>query len=561
MRPMPRYPTSGTAPSAMPARAAPARSGAYVRAVQAPAPGGFVQLAPLALAAAIVLGGVSPAPAGSGDEPALSVAAIAGGLVRAGIGYGRLLADIRYDALEVDGRRGALTLHGLRIAGIGENRNCRVDLGRLDLSGLSFWGAEDMRGRLEISGLSIAANCFGSNAAMIGMVTGGDTIPLDSLVIDTRQISGSGAARFDIEAVSPGIARIEASVAFDYVSLVAPRLLDEIRRGSDPYGGAPAQDFTFDKKGNPATTPATPEIGLRGELKAAHVSVEDLGLWARVQPILPPDAVGADAVRAVVTAAPGSALRAVQEDLAEALAGFIARPGRVTAEIRPDRPLAFDSTEWPDPEAAMALLRPAFTNAPPSPPLALIAAPEGDDPLALGLALADGLGLPRNSRRAIALLGPLEDSAEAMLTVARLTAESDPPAAHAHAQRAAALGDSRAPVLLDRIEARMATADLLAAQAAADMAVPEDVFASPPALRAAALAYAEGDGVARSHAMAYRLAASAAAAGDGLARSLLARLDARFGADPAWIETRNAAADLAMEDWTGRGLATRFSGE
>ena len=208
----------------------------------------------------------------------------------------------------------------------------------------------------------------------------------------------------------------------------------------------------------------------------------------------------------------------------------------------------------------MVQLQPVFTNARPTPPLPLIAAPDSlDDPLALGLALAEGRGLPQNSRRAIEVLSPLEDNAEAMLTVARLSTDTDPASAYAHAQKAAVLGDSSAPAALDRIEGRIATADLLAAQAPADSDVPADAFDTVAKLRDLAYAYAEGKGVPRSYLLARRLAGSAAAAGDGQAASLIARLDSRFGDDADWIAARDAAADQALEDWTAQDLAARFA--
>lgn len=208
----------------------------------------------------------------------------------------------------------------------------------------------------------------------------------------------------------------------------------------------------------------------------------------------------------------------------------------------------------------MVQLQPVFTNARPTPPLPLIAAPDSlDDPLALGLALAEGRGLPQNSRRAIEVLSPLEDNAEAMLTVARLSTDTDPASAYAHAQKAAVLGDRSAPAALDRIEGRIATADLLAAQAPADLDVPADAFDTVAKLRDLAYAYAEGKGVPRSYLLARRLAGSAAAAGDGQAASLIARLDSRFGDDADWIAARDAAADQALEDWTAQDLAARFS--
>lgn len=553
---------SGTALSMIMAGTASAQTDPAYRAPLDDAAGTInaISFLPLALLTAIVMGGAGAASAAGDEGQGFSAATVAEALARVAVSYGRVVADIRYGALETDSTRGSLVMRDLQIDGIGDYENCSITLGKLEVSGLSFWGAEDLRSRFEASDLAIATNCFGPNAAMIGMVTGGPTIPLESLVIDARQISGSGAATFDIEAVSPSIARIEGSADFAYVALSMPGLLEEISGQSNPYD---VNDPTFDKDGNliqPGMGPSQPEAGLRGQLRAAHLTAENLGLWERLKPLMPPDMIGPEAVQGVVTAEPGTELRTTEEALAGVLTNFIAQPGLVTAEIRPGEPITFDTTRWLTPEEAVVQLQPIFSNALPTPPLPLIAAPDSlDDPLALGLALAEGRGLPQNSRRAIEVLSPLEDNAEAMLTVARLSTDTDPASAYAHAQKAAVLGDSSAPAALDRIEGRIATADLLAAQAPADSDVPADTFDTVAKLRDLAYAYAEGKGVPRSYLLARRLAGSAAAAGDGQAASLIARLDSRFGDDADWIAARDAAADQALEDWTAQDLAARFA--
>ena len=40
----------------------------------------------------------------------------------------------------------------------------------------------------------------------------------------------------------------------------------------------------------------------------------------------------------------------------------------------------------------------------------------------------------------------------------------------------------------------------------------------------------------------------------------MARLNARFGAEPIWITAREAAADAAMADWTSRKLGSALAG-
>ncbi|WP_244936000.1 hypothetical protein [Paracoccus siganidrum] len=518
-----------------------------------------------ALAALLAL----PASAQTAPAPApgsfLSPANIAAGLLRAAVSYGRILADIRYGAIEADPVRGGVILRDLQVNGLGDHANCHVSLGRLELSGLSLWYSEHSHLRIDAGDLSVANNCFGPNAAMIGVVTGTDHIPLASLAIDLRQSMGSGAAVMDIEAVSPGIARIEASADFDHVSIFSPDLLSRMAEGdqrTDPFGAdpfAPDEDDLATPFGNPSDT-SEPSVGLHGSLRAAHLTVENLGVWERVNPMLPPDIAGPQGMEALVTAPPGTPLHQLQQGLAEALKNFVAQPGRITAEIRPQAPIAFDSTAWTSPEDAAALFMPAFSNALPTPPLALIADPQdASDPRALGLALARGEGVPRNTRRALELLTPLQDDPEIALALADLLADSDPAAAYVHALQAAATGTPGAMAALDRAEARLATADLLAAQPAADSALEDDAFASAVALREAALARAEGRGQTRSYGLAWRLATLAAAAGDSPARALMDRLQARFGDDPAWIAARAQAADAALEDWTDRDLATTLA--
>lgn len=516
------------------------------------------------LAAGTALAALLALPASAETTPApgsfFSPANIAAGLLRAAVSYGRILADIRYGTIEADPARGGVILRDLQVNGLGDHANCHVSLGRLELSGLSLWYSEHSHLRIDAGDLSVANNCFGPNAAMIGVVTGTDHIPLASLAIDLRQSMGSGGAVLDIEAVSPGIARIEASADFDHVSIFSPDLLTRMAqsdRRADPF--APDEDDLATPFGGRSDA-SEPSVGVHGSLRAAHVTVENLGLWERVNPMLPPDVAGPEGMEALVTAPPGTPLHQIQQGLAEALKNFVAQPGRITAQIRPQAPIAFDSTAWTSPEDAAALFMPAFSNALPTPPLALIADPQdASDPRALGLALALGEGVPRNARRALELLAPLQDDPEIALALADLLADSDPAAAYLHALQAAATGTLGAMAALDRAEARLATADLLAAQPAADSALEDDAFASPVALREAARARAEGSGQIRSYGLAWRLATLAAAAGDSPARSLMDRLQARFGDDPAWIAARAQAADAALEDWADRDLATTLA--
>lgn len=506
-------------------------------------------LSSLTLAIALVTGVAVAGPGSSGNG--LSAASIVAGLTRAAVYYGRLVADIRYGSLEADAARGTIILRDLEIAGLENHADCRISVGRVQMDGLHFWFTEEMRMRFDLSDVTIANACFGAQGAQIAMVTGGDSIRLASLSMDSHQILGSGAMRADFQAVSPGVARIGGSADFSYFTMYVPEFWEQVV-GTGGAGGTPPQD--------PYVAPPGP--GVRGTLRAAHLTVENLGVWERVQPMLPPDMSSPAMAQGLVTAQEGTALHDLQASLSEALGEFLKTPGMLTASIRPEAPVDFEISEKSDPEKLIALFKPDFSNTAPVPPVALIADPDAaTDERALGLALAEGRGVPQNRARAIELLTPLAEDGEVALVLAGLMAEQDAVAAYAHAQAAAGTAVPGAAAALDRIEARLETAQLMQAQPAAEAVVQEGAFVSLAALRKAALAYETGAGVPRSYALARRLAASAAAAGDGVARALMARLDARFGADPAWLQTRAAAEQQALADWTGQNLASVLAGE
>lgn len=513
----------------------------------------------LAASTALALALTAPAQAQSAPEQpgVFSAENLIGWVAQMAVSYGRLIADVRYGSLAVDGH-GSLIMRDLQIAGLGRHETCRISLDRLQISGLSFRVQDAATSRLDLSGLSVATACFGMDGAMIAAVIDDDAIRLETVALDARQSFGSGALAMDIEAIAPGLARIEGSADFDYVSAFIPEFFE---RMSDDYSGETLPDAApLDGTADLADGP--PEMGVGGTLRSAHLSLEDLGGWQKIQPILPPEATSPEALQSLVTETPGTPLHALQQAVVETLQGFVTQPGRMTAEIRPAAPLDFDSSEWSDPEQALLLFAPTFSNAAPTPPLALIANPDDDaDPRALGLALAEGKGLPRNPRRAIELLTPLQQDGEVALTLARLTTDADPVAAYAHAMTAAGLGAAGALAALDQIEARLTTEQLIAAQPEVTAPLPEETFASVIALRDAALAQEQGDAVPRSYALALRLAGSAAAAGDGPAQALLTRLEARFADAPAWAELRGAAADQALADWREQDLSTRFSGD
>ena len=88
-----------------------------------------------------------------------------------------------------------------------------------------------------------------------------------------------------------------------------------------------------------------PEMGVRGTLSAAHLSLEDLGGWEKLRPILPPEAISPEGLQAMVRAEPGTPQQAFQQAVADAVKAFVAAPGCLTAEILPAAPVAFESSD------------------------------------------------------------------------------------------------------------------------------------------------------------------------------------------------------------------------
>ncbi|WBU52664.1 hypothetical protein [Paracoccus sp. SCSIO 75233] len=499
----------------------------------------------------------------SGDGP-FSTENLVGGLVRILVTYARLVAEVRYESLQIDANRGALVMRDLELNSIGGNQDCRASVGQILLTGYRFWGAEETQMRMNISDLSIANNCFGPRAAMIGIVTGRPEIMLQSLSVDSYQETGSGKMITNIEAVSPEIARIDASADFDYFSVYMPYILEELSGGDNTDFLVPGIDDP-----NAGPDPETlfndvpqQQVPIRAILRSAHVSAEDLGIWERIQPMLPPDALSPDAIEAqIVVAPPETELHDFQLALAEVLQGFLADPGRVTVEIRPDAPIEIDGATLNGAEQLISLLDPRFSNTDPSPSVDLIASPDAvSDPLALGLALAEGRGIPQDKARAIDILSGLDDPV-AVLKHAELIADTDPAGAYLLSLQAAEAGAAGAVSLLDLIETRLTADAIIGAQNTVNADLPEDVFSSIASLRDAALVLERGEGTPRNYAQAWRLAASAAAAGDGASRALMFRLDTRFGRDPAWPEMRDRAGKQAMSDWQDRDLAVVLAGQ
>lgn len=275
------------------------------------------------------------------------------------------------------------------------------------------------------------------------------------------------------------------------------------------------------------------------------------------------------------------------------VARFLIEGDRVSISVVPDSPLPLqalveeaEEIDRNGPTPTLILLDPIVTEAPlnGSTPIALsevAAGPNATDPVALAVALANGVGVPRSLDRAIevaeaaALAGDpraMQVSAEALL--ARGDA-SDLARAYRFALGAAASGAPGGSSLTASIESRLPLDVLLssqdeAAQTETQMAEYETRLANaqndPVALRILAQDLEAGRSLPRHLTEAYYLSLIAAAAGDEAAARARDRIAGRFdGADPeeqaVWRQVRTEIEERAYADWVNGLGASLAPGE
>lgn len=508
-----------------------------------------------ATALTFVLGTGSAALAAPNSDSFFTMPNLATGIIRTFVPTLRSFADIRYGSLEVTGSGKGIVMRDLHVTDIYGLDNCTVTIRELNIPSLALFPSEVTNSGLEASDVNFGTACLGRQGMMAAAMLGRETITLSDLSLQARQVTGSGETRFSFHLTSPEVAHIQGNADLAYFSFTMspPGLeLGDADHGEWPPTGFEAQD----------PLPPTPPFGVRGTLRGADVTVENLGLWQRIQPMLPMDVTVPGAFDVLVSAPEGSVQRGFQQETAQSLTAFSANPENavLSVEIRPPSPVPFNSHQLQTPEDIVATFAPRVQNRLPGPTVELISDPsDSPNPRDVGIALAKGEGVPRNSKRALELLEPWANESDIALILAELLQQSAPDQAYRHALNAAQQGASAAPSMLDRLEADLPLETWAKLQPAANSALPEQAFASVPALRALAYAYAEGAGQPRSYALAWRLASLAAATGDNEARFLQERLDNRFAGDATWAEMRDIAADQALKDWVDQNLAQRFS--
>ncbi len=472
----------------------------------------------------------------------------------------RSFVDLTYESLSVEPGTGNLVLSDVVIYPEfpwDTEFACEITLDRaVTGSAISF---ETLGSTIEISGLTVPAACFepevGGMLPMFGYENG---IVAEAATIDITYDLPSSAADVTLQAAVEDAVDLQVTAGFNYLWFRFP--MD---------GGDEPEPVAF--------------------LGSVEVSVENRGLWERVEPMIAQQVGDPAQLPQMVQGMLGPMLggspesQAFAENLSVELGRFIQEKNRIVVTAAPDGGIYLGPDTFSSPDDVIALLEPVVSGAPMSyraliQPDVLNAALSGgnglsdEDKLSAGRALMTGVGAPRSIGDALALLRPMADAwnGEAAVLIADALVQTGPaPEAYAAALVGMAGGESRAIGIGDIAEGNLDVAEIIAIQDEVGNAWPDGAGMESAlqaaiaegdisALRQMAHAAAVGRGMPRSYAAAYFFATLAAAAGDKGASNLRTRLDRRFGADPAWRAEADEASSIALQVWTG-GLAATIA--
>ncbi|MFQ6553325.1 hypothetical protein AAD018_013390 [Aestuariibius insulae] len=493
-------------------------------------------------------------------EPSLldlfTLEAIATRFLQSGVSMARSFADITYDGLSADPLGSRYSLVGLVIRPDLESiagAECSISTERLTLSGAPLASIERVRLTATLDETVIDYDCLPREIRPVIGMAGIEDIIVPRL-------------RFDIEYHIPS-GQVGTSMIADVADLVS----------ISGYMDADYVSYRMDAE--------TSEPGLRIDLDEMRLSIEDQGIWSRVEQIVPKEARSEDAlaklIEGVLTDALIRANGPLDPDLSPEQVRFVAQatdiasqfqdgPRRVILNMQPSRPIRLGPQEDTETKALFADLAPQLTTQPPelseTLPLDLLeTAISGNladaDRLTIGTALASGIGAPRDRDLARDVLAPIADaSPEAAVLMAELT--EDPEEAYVYARTAAATGMGHALSLMDRLETEVTFQDLIRLQSTDE--IDAQVYNSVGAMRGQALARLIGTRTPRSYERAYYWAVLAAAAGDRPSADLRDEVDEMMrvrGADAEWEPIASRISRAALETWIDRDLPNALLAE
>lgn len=523
-----------------------------------------------AAAALFCLGLAAPVQAEGDPKPNLldliSVDAIADSLASIAISALRTQMEVEYEHLQTDILRGTVALTGVTLRpqlAHDRARQCEITVQRLSISlgqPSAAFGVASMSAT--VVGGKAAIACVPRDVGLGLRAAGFNAIDVDRLNYEADYVHGTGEIRVNGSAAINDLAILDVEVA----GAILPRL--------DQFG-----------------LPGDPAIRVR----RAVLGLQDQGGWGRLSSQIPenlrqPDVIqslGTEELTNMLSNNGTRALTATErrfiDDLMDHVADFVRDPGEITIEAQlPESGIVLEPEIYEAPEELLQALAPDARTAPLAQSELLGAdvlsrlddgTVSASERLDLARALLQGNGVPRAEALVPDILTPLLDdagpeAAEAALLTAQAQASTDPAAAYQNTLTAAAGQQPGAIAMLDRLEERLSTMDVIAAQDA--HTGEQSLLRTLPAddniraVRAQALAYLTGLGAPRSYRQAYYLALIAEAAGDIGARPLREDIENRFEnrgdeVRAGWAALRAEIQTRALSDWIEGDLARRYS--
>ena len=507
------------------------------------------------------------------DRPSLldyfSLDVIVQRILQSGVLALRTQLDMKYSDMSVDLRTGAITITDLRAWPLPEwdvNNECEIAIDRVTIRSGALDEPTRLRFKAQAINASFGATCLPPDARepldMIGM--GEVSMPRITMDVDYGVPASDAVVRMYSEITDVAAIDLTANMAY----------------------------FWFD--GRDDIEEPLPVIFLDD----ATLTIENLGLWQKVSPMMPLPMTGPGSGQFMqgmlgeqlldMNSKAGDeaeqSLTQTQRDfiasVASAWAGFVEKPEVLVLETNiPGDTFVDLEVINEDPRAIFDTFAPRLALAPASRskmiPVALLRqalGPEAaqlsaEDRRRIGIALVNGEGAPRNVEAGFGLLNPMArggDGAAAAVMSDALETRA-PEDAYRWALLAGAAGEVGATARLDRLERNLPFARVLELQtdvSGGDQHSP-DKLANIGLIREQAANRLSGRGLARSYGIAAMWAMIAKAAGDPEAGDILSDIDERVrlagpDAQAPWSAAEDKASKLAMDAWIGQDLPARY---
>lgn len=533
----------------------------------------MLRLSALAASALIALPSVAAAEGRPSFLDLISPDRIVRSLVQGGVIALRSQMDVTYGDLTVDVAAGRIVLTDVWVWPLPDwdtDAECEITVERMTFTTTPIDRPDRFIAKLQLSGASALPVCLPPQQRTVLEMAGLDALSVPRATLDLSYGFPASDADLALFATVESVANVTLTARLDYVGVDAR----EDMESPDPV--------VF--------------------IESAELLIENMGLWEVLRAQVPPQVSDPAAARLLVEGGMGSLLanmnrsaaapdaegdpsalsdsqRAFIASAAEAWPAFLASPERLVLETGLPESTYFDFVAaQEDPRYVFDTLLPRVALSPQRalyivPSEVLRAALRAPDELtdverrAVGVALADGIGAPRNLAVARSLLSALAEAGDgaAATALSGATERSDPAEAYRWALVAGATGQPGATARLDRIESRIGLARALELQGGMPDASGLDLGTGTTLaeIRDRAARHLAGTGAPRSYRLAVFWATLGTAAGDPESADILDELDARARHEPeagrqAWRDAEAAASALALDVWVAGDLPARF---